>query len=164
MYHASRTSVRVTTPDWADSVRRGTCRRCPQACAKEGHRQAPDSPRQRCGNLGRDESPSGLHARNYFGGWNRITDASHHVGNQQATGAGLRQADGLLPLVDSHARGHTRHTRYHHAHGCRSIQQTLGGWCTSSGSRSLMPSRPPLMGLPRLSSSAGGTSAQGMWL
>ena len=60
------------------------------------------------------------HAGNHPGRWHRLAAASDHARGEQAAGAGLRQADDLLPADDADAGRDPRRAGHHHARTSRS--------------------------------------------
>src|SRR3546814_13955566 len=69
---------------------------------------------------------TGDHAWNYPCGRHGIAAASHHAGCVQAAGSGVRQADDLLPAVDSYHSWNPRHPHHHDAAGPCAVRAALG--------------------------------------
>ncbi len=74
-----------------------------------------DPRRRRCGPSRRRCSVRCPHARNHPGGRHRIAPPPDHACGEQAAGAGLRQADDLLPALDADARRDPRGAGDHDA-------------------------------------------------
>ena len=98
------------------------------------------------------------HARDHPGRRDRLAAAPDHPGHQQAAGAGLRQADDLLPAVHADAGRDPRHPGDHHAPRAGAVRAPAGRRVAVRRSRSPTPSSPAPTGWPRPSSSARSTS------
>ena len=66
------------------------------------------------------------HARNHSGRRHGVATAPDHPGHQQAAGAGLRQADDLLPALHADARGDPGRPDHHHPARGRGLPPTAG--------------------------------------